>query len=72
MDNKAKRTPIYRIAVLGMSQVGKTSIVNQLVNNFTSILQSETDNDLRMYRKLIDLNHSAEDPQFIVLNIEDM
>ena len=48
MDTKKKKEiPIYRIAVLGMMSVGKTSIVSQFVNNNFEPLYEETCKDIR-------------------------
>jgi len=48
MDTKKKKEiPIYRIAVLGMMSVGKTSIVSQFVNNNFETQYEETCKDIR-------------------------
>lgn len=54
MDKKKKEIPIYRIAVLGMLSVGKTSIVSQFVNNNFETQYEETCNDIRFQIYLID------------------
>lgn len=48
MDSKKKKEiPIYRVAVLGMMSVGKTSIVSQFVNNNYESQYDETCKDIR-------------------------
>lgn len=48
MDSKKKKDiPIYRVAVLGMMSVGKTSIVSQFVNNNFDSQYEETCKDIR-------------------------
>ncbi|CAD8051843.1 unnamed protein product [Paramecium primaurelia] len=69
---KKKVLPIIRIAVLGPKGVGKTAIVNQFVNNSFEPQYEETDDDIRRYKKVHDLNCSPTDPQYVVFIIEDI
>lgn len=56
MDPKKKKEiPIYRIAVLGMMGVGKTSIVTQFVNNSFESQYEETCKDIRFSLNLTEL-----------------
>lgn len=64
--------PIYRVAVLGPKEVGKTSIINQFVNNSFDSIYEETENDIRNYKKVHDLNANPKDPLYAVFVIEDM
>jgi len=63
--------PIYRIAVLGPKEVGKTSIINRLVNKHFTTIYEPTDGDLRPYNFLLNINNSAN-PIWIMVTIEDM
>jgi GTPase SAR1 family protein len=47
MDPKNKSIPIYRLAVLGMMSVGKTSIISRFVNNNFESQYEETNDDIR-------------------------
>lgn len=65
-DLRKKVIPIFRIAVLGSAKVGKTSIIKSFVNNSFDTDYEETENDLRKYRKVYDINHNLFDPQYIL------
>jgi GTPase SAR1 and related small G proteins len=45
--DKNKTIPTYKIVMLGASTVGKTSMVNQFVNNYFDALNEETNDDFR-------------------------
>ena len=49
MLNKKKEIPIYRIAVLGMMHVGKTSLVTQFTNKFFTLQYEQTNKDIRYF-----------------------
>ncbi|KAL4442615.1 hypothetical protein ABPG74_007017 [Tetrahymena malaccensis] len=66
-----KDIPIYRIALLGVSKVGKTQIVNQFVNNCFNPNHEETFQDTRPYRKLLNLG-TDKNPMHVLLIIEDI
>ena len=61
-DLRKKLIPIFRIAVLGPSKVGKTSIIKSFVDNSFDTNYEETESDLRKYRKVYDINHNLFDP----------
>jgi GTPase SAR1 family protein len=44
---KNKPIPTYKIVMLGASTVGKTSMINQFVNNNFDALNEETNDDFR-------------------------
>ncbi len=52
MDLKNKTVPIYRLAVLGMMTVGKTSIITRFVNNNFENQYEETNEDIRFFLAL--------------------
>lgn len=63
--------PIFHIAVLGPKEVGKTSIINRLVNNHFTTIYEPTDGDLRPYNVLLNINIKSN-PTWIMLTIVDM
>ena len=71
-DLRKKLLPMFRIAVVGAKGVGKTSLINSFVNNSFEPTYEETENDIRRYRKVYDINKNPSDPQFIIFLIEDM
>lgn len=71
-DLRKKILPIYRIAVLGAKGVGKTSFINTFVNNSFDPLYEETENDIRKYRRVYDINKNPTEPQYVLFQIEDM
>jgi len=71
-DLRKKTIPIYRIAVLGAKGVGKTSIIKSFVNNAFDPLYEETDNDIRKYRRVYDINKKPSDPSYVLFQIDDV
>ena len=71
-DLRKQVIPIFRIVVLGPKRVGKTSIIKSFVYNAFDSAYEETESDLRKYRKVYDINHNLQDPQYILFQIEDM
>lgn len=71
-DLRKKMHPVFRIAVLGPKGVGKTSLISSFVNNSFETQYEETENDIRKYRKVYDINRNLEQPQYIIFSIEDM
>lgn len=69
---KKKIMPIYRIIVLGAKQVGKTSLINQFVNNSFDAFYESTENDIRRYIKVHDLSRGEGDASYVMFEIEDM
>jgi GTPase SAR1 family protein len=61
-DLRKKIVPMFRIAVLGPKGVGKTSVINSFVNNSFEPLYEETENDIRKYRRVYDINRNPLDP----------
>jgi GTPase SAR1 family protein len=53
--DKNKTIPTYKIVMLGASTVGKSSMVNQFVNNFFDALNEETNDDFRFNITIIKL-----------------
>lgn len=51
----------FKISLLGATEVGKTSLVNQFVNHYFDKVYEPTDNDIREFRKLINIS-SPEEP----------
>ena len=58
MGEKVLVCPIYRICILGPSEVGKTAIVNRLVNNYFTTICEPTQHDLKPYYYLMNLTES--------------
>ncbi|KAM3135649.1 hypothetical protein pb186bvf_012320 [Paramecium bursaria] len=69
---RKKMIPILKVAIIGPQRVGKTSFVNQFVNNCFEPYYEETENDLRRYKKVYDLNQNPTDPQYVLFQIEDI
>lgn len=63
---RKKMIPILKVAIIGPQRVGKTSFVNQFVNNCFETYYEETENDLRRYQKVYDLNQNPTDPQYVL------
>jgi len=71
--DKFNKLPTYKIVLLGACSVGKSCMTNQFVNNYFYMRDEETNDDLREYIKLVNLNKGDPlVPQYCVLKIVDL
>jgi GTPase SAR1 family protein len=71
-DIKYNDIPCFRIAVMGSAGVGKTAIVNRLVNNYFPLIYEPT-MDIEKYTALFNLNDDdVKTKTFVMVTLEDM
>jgi GTPase SAR1 family protein len=70
-NKKATYCNIYRIVVLGVSEVGKTALINNFINqSFLKFYEPTQNSPDNTYIKMINIG-DEDDPIWCVLKIED-
>lgn len=62
---------IVRLAMLGSSFVGKTSLISRFINHDFSHIHNQTEN-ITPFRKLIEIKDDKTDKKFIMLEVDDL
>lgn len=71
-DLKYNDIPLFKIAIMGSAAVGKTSIINRLINNNFSVVYEPT-LEVNNYTTLFNLNeYDVKTKTYVMLTLEDI
>ena len=71
-DDKYKDLPTFRIAIIGDTAVGKTSLIHRIVSNSFSVVYEPT-LDIEKYSLIFSLNdQDVKNKTYVMLTLEDV